>query len=251
MALGVTAFHYIGRVAGIPAIPELTGSLFQQHSPTGSMLIVSTSFVAVCALGAVVGGDSRAGLLAGGAGLVCLSLRFGTAHCAIAQGTSSAVFATLAIELALLGVTVALGMLVLRWLPHRPAAVPIAGCERPLLGIACFALVMLTLTLLLLRTEAKLQSLGAIALGAYVGARVARSTVGTPPVALLVLVPPLIGVIGYLTSFRADSTSWIIGHPGGVFAPLARALPIDYAGAGLVGIMLGLGRRSTSEAEDE
>jgi hypothetical protein len=248
VGMGVAAFVLVSRAMDVPHLPLLTGSLFQEPSPLAAFLIVAMCTAGVFVAGTLVARNFSTGILAAAAGLIGLSMRFGTAHDAIAAGSSAKVFLTLSMETTLLmAIVVACALLPLnRLLPDEPATRDTRS--ETALAVSCCTLLTLALSLLLLRSELKLQSLGAIGLSAYVAASITRQLVPLRSPRALLAVPLLVGIAGYVLTYFVGADTWMIGQPRGFFAPLARALPIDFAGAGVAGIVLG--SRRVEPAQD-
>jgi hypothetical protein len=95
------------------------------------------------------------------------------------------------------------------------------------------------LLLLLCPTDAKKQVLVGVFVACFGGAAVAENVVPDRQAATWFWVSPLaIGVLGYLLAFM-NGGDFTTGAATGMLANLAHPVPLDYAGAGVAGTLLG------------
>jgi hypothetical protein len=121
-----------------------------------------------------------------------------------------------------------------------------------LIATAVQAVATLALLSMFARTDQKAQALAAVGVSSMLGSIVAILVAPTRPSVWYWPGPLLVGLLGYLWSTMNPSLL-TLGQPSGYFAALARALPLDYASAGIAGAMLGywFGRAWTHEEEPE
>jgi hypothetical protein len=87
-------------------------------------------------------------------------------------------------------------------------------------------------------SDEKLQALIGVAAASFIGVIVAQSFFETSNTALHWLVPLLLALFGYV-AFAAHPLGAETANLTGTLAPLARPTPLDYAGAGPVGAIVG------------
>jgi hypothetical protein len=101
------------------------------------------------------------------------------------------------------------------------------------------AVVTALILMVVCQSEAKNQALASAAIAGLVGSVVAYKYAPTRPSFWFWIGPILTGLVGYLLAAMGQDTNLNIGVPTGTFAALARPLPVDYAGAGVAGAILG------------
>ena len=249
-------FWWAGKWIGIPAERGYEASLLQQH---GAVLVVFATYVLLACgviIGTLISGRAWffAGLFAAAIGLIALSARGGPMRYAlfqaIAQGTGKQVFLTLFFEQCLL--FAAIGPL--WWFfwsryeiarPPAPApdkksaGTPQDSASSVALALAAQVCVTGAVLLLLTATDNKKQVLVSTFLAGHLGAFVAEYFFAErKAVAWYWVAPFAAGAIGYLVTYFT-TTGIATGDPGGSLGALARAYPLDYAGAGIAGTLLG------------
>src|SRR5439155_20689041 len=93
--------------------------------------------------------------------------------------------------------------------------------------------------LIFCQSDRKLQVMVTVWLASLAGAAGAYYLTPASPSRWFWSIPLICGLLGYIGTYFQDSGGWVIGEPRGFFAPLARPLPIDYAGAGAAGALAG------------
>ncbi len=246
-------FVFISKGLRVPTYAGYGGSILNEPGALGNLLLIGLGLVVCVLVGTLISGTIRfdAGLVCAAAGMGALSLRGGTAGDvlrAAAPADSPFVLVWMAVELAVLFALVGLAWGVL-WLLHRqgwlasdefrdgvedqvqPIAVKLAA-----MGMQVGA--MLMLLLLLGQTDAKFQALLGVGVSAFLAAWLASFVNPVSPSPWIWTGPLIVGVIGYVGSYF-NPEGWKIGHVASALAPLARALPMDYATAGTAGAILG------------
>jgi len=99
------------------------------------------------------------------------------------------------------------------------------------------------LVILLVRTDDKKQVLSAVAVASLLSTLLAYSIVPARPSVCFWAGPIIVGIVGYVAAYfiwgSVDPVTWKSGQGGGLFIPLARPLPLDYASLGTAGAILG------------
>jgi len=237
-------FWYAGELLRIPAEPRHGGSLLRQPTigATIAALVAGLVLLLACTLLASAFLRKRwflAPLTAATAGLSAWSMRGGPMQEVLNYAPSLGVFIQLAIELILLAAPVAALWLFI-WQPADPAEEPL-GRDRIVASVLVQTLVMALVVLLLTQTDAKKQCVAAVLIAGIVSAMTAQSFAPGPQAARWYWIAPIgVGVIGYLLAALL-SQGWTSGSRelDGFWAPLARPLPLDYASAGMLGVLLG------------
>lgn len=255
IAVGIACFLFwiVGRWLRIPFEPRFQPSLIQ--SPNGpvafiaEIILIAVSWV----IGDwIAGGRWRpAGLFAATVGLSVWSVRGGTMQYLLfhAQnaGTGRAVFPHLLAELVVLFVPIVAiwNWLFLRSIPRqkvgdkKTATETEASRSTATAIIAQVGVTILLLYILLVETPAKKQVLVGMFIACLAGTAVAQSFFANSRSWRWYWIGPLVaGAAGYIVAaFIPDGIQ--IGHLSGGLAPLARAVPLDYASFGCAGALLG------------
>ena len=258
IALATAVIVAASNVFHVPAHREFGGSILHEPSPTVSFLVVGVALVICVLLCTLVAGSVRfdAGLFCAAAGGIALSIRCGTVgdvlrHHASRPGGAT-VFIAFAAELVLLYGVLGLAWSVL-WLLHRQDYLKADqfrdGVEdtRDWVALKAAALVMQAggmalLMMLMAQTDSKTQVLWAVGVSAYLATTFAHYLYPVSPSAWLWAGPLVVGLAGYVLAYfniDAGDPLWRTGQLRFTLAPLARALPIDYATAGTAGAILG------------
>jgi hypothetical protein len=106
---------------------------------------------------------------------------------------------------------------------------------------------MTIVMLILAQSETKKQAIIAVAAASYLGAIAAHYTFPVRNGLWLALAPLPVGLIGYLLEYSKPSLLAI----GMASQPLATALPLDYAAAGIFGGILGHWMSQKWQAESQ
>lgn len=256
MVLSFGAGWIVAGWLNLPAWRGFNASLMGQPS----VLISILGAIIIAGIGASVSAvilgriHYEAPILGAACALGAISLRGGGIQYTLFAGGSAA-FWQMAIESALLGaVVLALSplsrLLLDRKLLHEQfgTAPSEESLDQHLLGTATHVAMMLVLLRFLLVTTDKAQVVVCVFIAALLGSIVAHRFVPARPAAWFV-VSPIIASIAAQILAGLGSDRVALGEPGGYFAPLARALPLDYASAGVAGALIGYWMRRRKEHE--
>jgi hypothetical protein len=213
-------------------------------------------------IGTLIAGSIRfdAGLFSAAAGLLALSIAGGSIRGLMLTAGSPALFMALAIETLLLGAILLAGWQ-LQWILHRnewlkPDGIRDGVLDVPqpivqkLLSLGVQVVVMTVAMLLLAQSDRQAQVIVAVGLSAFLGTLASYYVGPVQPSVWFWMGPIIVGTIGYVLTY-ANPGGWEIADPRGYFAALVRPLPLDYAGAGTLGALMGywLSRRWQANAE--
>jgi hypothetical protein len=255
VVISFVIFWYAGHVLGIPAETRHGGSLLRQPTIGDSILALIAGLVLLGACTLLCSAFLRnrwflAPLSAATAGLSAWSMRGGPMQEVLLYAPSITVFIQLAAELLLLGAMVAAVWLFI-WRPPGLVEEPLS--QGPVAtGVIVQALVMAFVVLLLTQTDAKKQCVAAVFIAGLVSATTAQSFCPGPRSARWYWIGPIaVGLAGYLLAAMSGQ-GWSSGSHelDGFWAPLARPLPLDYASAGMLGVLIGYWM-SIPESQDE
>lgn len=247
----VLLFLWVAGVFGIPAHPHAHGSLLAQPSAFVALLVTLVALVACVLLSSVVVSlvHFDAGLFCAAVGLLALSVRGGPLRYVLMYSSGPGVFLTLCAELVLLFAFVGIAWLALRAMRRRGFVVDDVTRdglheedEKPghhALATLTQIVTMAVVVLLLAQTDDKAQVIAAVAVAALLGTLAAHSLFPVSPSVWYWVGPLGVGLIGYGVAYASADATWTIGNVAGTFAPLGRPLPLDYAGAGTAGALLG------------
>ncbi len=248
--LCLTLAIWLGQTLNVPAVYAKAGSLLQQPA---WQIAVATAWIALVAgslLASIVAGHHHydGGLFCACLGLAGLSVRMGPSRYALFNASGQAVFLSFAVELVLLFVAIGIAWLLLRrladlgWL--TPESTFEAGdtqepLDQNLIAVTAQIVIMLLLLSILGQSDRKPQTLGAVGISAYIAALITHHfIVATRPSAWFWVGPLVVGLIGYLGQY-INPSGLALGDIEGLFAPLARPAPLDYASLGVAGSLLG------------
>jgi hypothetical protein len=248
-------FWYAGGVLAIPAERAHGGSLLGQPT-VGSVLvalITAVVLLAGCTLFVHAFLRSRwemASLAAATAGFSAWSMRGGPIHYTLFHAPTAAIFIRLACELILLGAIVGVIWLLMWQDPAGEQPASPAGVAGSVLK---HTLIMALLVFLLAQTDQKKQCVAGVFLAALISASIVHANWPQRGAGKWFWVAPIIvGVLGYLVAFfQADNWSSGMHELTGLWAPLARPLPLDYASVGMFGSLLGYWMNIPEENREE
>jgi hypothetical protein len=234
------------RALGVPPVDGLDISLLNGDRPVVSLLVVAIVFVGCAVLGsfAVRRSSEEVGLFVAAVGLAVFSVRGGSISTTLryGDGGGGGIFVKLAIELVLLYAIVAAALVVIRkvvgpGVTADPAADDDETGSRNhhLMAVGVQAVTMAVVMFVLGHSESKKQAIIAVGVAAYLGSIAAHYTFPIQRGQWLALGPLVVGLVGYLLERSHPALASI----GLVQQPLAIALPIDYASAGIIGGILG------------
>jgi hypothetical protein len=234
-------FWFLGYITDLPVDRGFNASLLAQPSPLFALFITAIGLLACTLLMSVIQfhGEAEDPLMAIGIGLIALSCRGGTMTDLLQMSSSLNVFWWLILELILLYAMLAgCGLLLQRIRNQREKAAlisePSEWSER-LLCTLVTALVMGVCLYLIAQTDEKKQVFAAVGISAFAGAAAAYAFFDIHNAACYAGGPLAVGIFGYLTGCFIPGP-WQTGRIG---QPLAYALPLDYAGLGIAGSLLG------------
>lgn len=253
--ISVAAFIIVCHLFRIPDCAGFGGSLLAQSSPAVSLLIVAVTLLGCVLISTLIAGTVRfdAGLLCGLIGMSALSMRSGTMGDVLRQSaaTGPTLFIHFALELVVLYAFVAVAWSLL-WGMHVGGHLKadefrdgVEDTDEPALfkasALAMQVGVMVVCILLFGQTDAKAQIIASVGFSAFVGACAAYYMYPISPSPWLWVGSMVVGIIGYAIAYFSIGTSdeWKTGQLSFTLAPLARALPLDYATAGPAGAILG------------
>jgi hypothetical protein len=255
-------FWWAGGALGVSRERGFNGSLLVSPGPAGNLLVTCVLTFAAVVLGTVVAGFVRpdAGLLGAALGLVALSVRGQPVYAVLhdADGGRGA-YLLMALELVLLYAFLGAAWWMLfalqrRGRLHRDTVRDgLPDVDLPAnagwTALMTHVLIMAGVVILVAQSEDKKQVLAAVAIGAFAGAFFPYWQHGARPSAWYWAGPLAVGVAGYVLAWVNPPLGTDIGrpgHPAGFLAALARPLPLDYAGAGTAGALLGYWMRRRS-----
>jgi hypothetical protein len=249
--LCIALFWEVAMWLGIPPVPRVDGSLLAQPQWFQAILATYVMFLVAVAIGTILAGWTWffAGLFAGSVGLVTLSVRCGAMHFvlfdAASRGQAKSIFIRLLFEQCLLFVPIALAWTFFwrRFLALLPKA-ELRGDQKEK-SFNCIAAIVAqivatgALILLLSPTDAKKQVLLSVFAGSFLGTMLAEYlSPSRRAVIWFWLGPFVVGAIGYFAAYF-HAVPWTVGTATGMLGNLAHPLPLDYAGAGTAGALLG------------
>src|SRR5581483_9061192 len=245
----------------IPLLPHFNASLMAQ--PLVSLLVVFILFLVCVLIGSLTVGmiGFDAGLFCAAAGLCAVSTRGGGMRFVLFDDPRKQVWLTLMLEIVVLAIFMSAGT-VLQHALHRARLLHsdehhhvvnelYKSILHRFLALASNVTVIAIVMLFLAASDRKAQVLGAVAISSFLGTLLAYYIVPTKPSIWYWAAPLVVAIIGYGFQYTKVPGGWEIGEVRGTFAPLARALPLDYAGAGVAASILAywISRRWQHERE--
>lgn len=231
--------------------PGFGGSLLLDANPIIALTLAAGWCVIVFGAAALAGRTVRpdVGLFAVAIALFALRNTGGLTRDVYFYHPNAGGLRLLALELAALGIVLGLLLLGTRELVRRKILLDDADLDglRPKpesLGqrfVATFAhfIVFTVIVLTVLHSDQRMQVTGMLAIAALLASICAVRFVPATPSAFFWLGPIAAGIVGYLVTSAVGLTNLVIGEPTGYCAGLARALPLDFASAGVAGAIYG------------
>jgi hypothetical protein len=254
----------VAGAVGIPQLQKFDGSLMHQPSLFLATLTIAILLVATTLIGTILAGAVRfeAGVFAAAVGLIAITLRTGTMQTVLFETNGApSTYIGLAFELILLGAILLGSFALLRIIaksvpgmlhkPRRHDAPEVADEDAPMptpppeewmqkiTAMAVQVLISAVILMFLCQSAAKYQTLASLALASMIGTIFAYISFPARPSAWFWLGPIVLGIIGYALAAAGQDGSLAVGLPSGIFAGLARPLPMDYASVGTASAMLG------------
>jgi hypothetical protein len=247
-AVSCLIFAAACRIFSLPALPGFDGSLFLQVSPAAAFVIIAVLILVTTLIGTVLAGaiHFEAGLFAAAFGLMIVSLRCGTIQSVLFEtGGKSSVYFRLFIELILLGLIIAVAWLMLWQLARtvhgadssmQPSNVTLLD---GLTATAAQIVITAVIVLVLCQAATKNQCLASVGIASMIGSILAHKYAPARPSFWFWVGPLIVGSVGYALAATGQVSNLATGTPAGMFAPLARPLPVDYASIGVAGAIFG------------
>jgi len=247
-------FWEVAARLGIPPIARLEGSLIEQAQVPLAFIATYVLYFVAVAIGILIAGRSWffAGIFSASVGLTALSIRCGPMRHvlfnAAAQGDTRQIFLRLVAEQCLIFVPVGLTWIYFwrKYSAGRRSAEPeehdlaLMGAGPTLGALFTQVAIMGLLVWLMSATDVKKQVTIAVFIGGFGGTSMGEYLFPNRDAARWYWLGPLVvGVVGYLAAFF-HSSDWTIGSAQGALANLAHPVPLDYAGAGIIGTLLGV-----------
>jgi hypothetical protein len=250
--LCIVIFWEAAKWLAIPPVAKVDGSLLAQpHWPQAILATYVLVFAAVV-VGTVLAGWTWffAGLFTAAVGLATLSVRCGAMHFvlfdAASRGLGSSIFIRLLFEQCLLFVAVAIVWMYFwrRFLALAPISEPGQPDKEEasfnwIGAVATQIIATGVLVLLLSPTDAKKQVLLSVFAGSFFGSMLAEYLFPSRKAVIWYWLGPfVVGAVGYVAAYF-HAVPWTVGTASGALSNLAHPLPLDYAGAGTIGALLG------------
>jgi len=246
----------------VPVFPGFGMSILHQPSPFVATFMMLMATALATLVGSLVAGSVRydAGLWCAAASMIVLSARGGPIRYVLMSASSKSIFLLLAAEVLFFAACFAVGGAIQTFLAsigvikreqHYDGIEPEGEPSRKLLAALTGTVIAASIVLLLCQSDRKLQVGLPVWFASLAGATAAYYLAPVDRVWSFLAIPILVGFIGYVATYFADPSGWVIGEPRGFLRALARPLPLDYAGAGGVGAITGywLGRWRRSQRE--
>jgi hypothetical protein len=252
---------WLARLLHVPTFPGMSGALLAQPRAIIAIIAVALCVGVGVVIASIICATVRhdAGLLCAAVGLAAISFRAGPMSRALLSATGPGIYLSLATELVVLFVILALGKLLQSSLMSTGLVKPEGAYDRlperdtsPGEGVAAMALgtaIMSLVCLILIQSDNKAQAIISVGVGAILASSFARRFVPAGPVVWFVAIPLITGLIGHIGTYILDPGGWTIGVTRGLLAPLARPLPLDYASVGTACAIYGywMGRHAELE----
>jgi hypothetical protein len=242
-------FWFAGVRFDVPYPPSETGALLLQQTPIAALFVAGVALLVCVVLGSIITSTVHfdAGLVCAAFGLSALSMRGGPMRDNLFAANGPGVYLTLALELLILYGFIAAGWGLLRAVSrvglvraeHGDSDLhPSEPLDQRLLATLTQVVVMSILMMILSQSDQKAQALASVGIAAFLGALAAHQFVPARPSLWFWIGPLAVGLLGYLGTYF-NPGGWSIGEARGMFAPLARAQPLDYASFGPAGAIMG------------
>jgi hypothetical protein len=256
----------IAGMLGVPGEPHFDGSLLLGGSPiVGAIAAVCAVLVAML-IGSLAASfvEREAGLFCCCIGLATLGVRCGSIRPVLQYAPGTGVFRSLAGESVLLGALLIGGWVGLRMVLDQvmlkkdvssnhaaPNELTKPDLQTRLSALGLQMLTMAIVEMVLIQSDAKAQAMAGVFLGGYFGSLAGYFFAPLSEGIWFWAGPIAVGLVGYLLNFfSADAL--LTGDIHGWAAALGRATPLDYAGMGTTGALLGYWsmRRWSQPAEE-
>lgn len=254
--LGLSVAAYVAtlvliQIVGFFAEPGFNASILRDPNSIVCMIIAVVWILLLGSVLTLAGVRIRpdAGLFATAVGLLALRRDGGMARDTYLAHPAGSTFQLMAAELLILGLALGAVFFLTRRLVAKKILIDDADLDgiRPdreplgqrFLAIATHALVMTVLLLLTLRSDERMQVTGMVAVAALLASMSTVRFIPATPSVFFWAGPIVVGVFGYLISSALGTANLAIGDVSGYFGALGRAMPLDYASAGVAGAIYG------------
>jgi len=234
-------FWFLGCIADLPVDRGYNASLLAQPSPLSALFITAIGLLACTLIMSVIQfhGEAEDPLMAVGIGLIALSCRGGAMTDLLQMSSTLNVYWLLILELILLYAMILGCRFLLQRIRSRRSAATLmhdpSDFRDRLLCTLVTAIVMGFCMYLIAQTDSKKQVFAAVGISAFAGAAAAYAFFDVHTAAAYAAGPLVVGIFGYLTGYFIPGSWWT----GRIAQPLAYPLPLDYAGLGIAGSLLG------------
>ena len=244
---------WIGSLLGIPREAHFNGSLLLGGSAVPALVAAVIAIGVSMVIGSLVASfvEREAGLFCCCLGLAAFGVRCGSMRAVLQYASGNGAFVSLAVEAILLAVIViagwfgirkALDTVVLKRDTSANHAAPNeltdATVSQKLSTLGVQMLVMVAVELIFIQNDAKPQAMAGVFIAAYAGSIAAYMYTALAEGAWYWAGPMGVAVVGYVLAYMG-SAPLLAGEIHGWSAALARATPLDYAGMGTAGALLG------------
>ncbi len=246
-------YRGLAGIVDFPSAPGFTGSLLA--GPSAVLVLVFVIFAIALSLivGAIAAAliQDEAALFCCCVGLAGISIRAGTIRPVLQYSAGPTVFVALAIEVVCLSAAVVAGWVGLRFVlamlgTDAPVEASTLGSNElvnptlqdRLTTTGIQVLVMAIVEMILVQSDTKAQALAGVGVAGFLGALAAYKFTNVAEVIWYLPGPAIVAVIGYGLAFAGSAAS-ASGDLHGMFATLARPVPLDYAGVGIAGVLMG------------
>jgi len=238
-------WHALTTWLGLPAYARVSGSLMTQ--PVIGWVLVIVGIPVISVLISLLVGRVRceAGLFCCAIGLITLPSHGGDIRNVLLDTGSAAIYTSLAIESAVLGVVwIGTSWIVDRLAGSGIVAEPVPTDDPDTLGdcltaVALQALATLVLLMLLCQSPLKGQTLASVCLASLIASTFIHQSYVVRGSVWYIAGTMLAGVIAYLYTGMFNPAGYLIGDVRGLLAGAARPLPLHYATMGVAGAIFG------------
>jgi hypothetical protein len=244
----------IAGALGIPSEPHFNGSLLLGGAPLAAIVVAVVAIIFSMLIGSLTAWfvEREAPLFCCCLGIAALGVRCGSVRPVMQYAASSSVFASMAVEAIILAAILIGGWIGLRLLLDgflfkkdgnsifiAPNELADAALGQKVGTLAVQMVVMAVVELIVIQTDAKAQAMAGVFIGAYLGSLAAYMFTPLPQGIWYWTGPMGVAIAGHVLAYFSGANSSATGDLHGWNAALARATPLDYAGMGTAGALLG------------
>jgi hypothetical protein len=242
-----------GQLLGMPREPGFNGSLLASGAPASALLVIllALAFCTVVAFVVTALIDIQSGLFCCCMGLAWFGIHCGPMRPVLQYAGGPGVFISMGLETTILGAAIVGIWLLLKTAVDRsrrsatgelnlaaPNEIVDAPTSQKVLTTAVQVVVMGVCELILIQSDTKPQAMAGAGIAAFLGVLAAYMFTPLPKGIWYWIGPVILGVIGYALAFIMGGYNGV-GDVHGWTAALARPTPLDYAGMGTGGALLG------------